>query len=347
MTDHVNHTEVLVMPVSGGRMFGQLGQFQLLSEIEYVPDVVLSCSGGNFAAYVAMAAKWRYQAISRLSLSLTPSLFCTSWSGMGFVDAICGYFSGSIYNSGVGTSQFMNDIFTQESIRSTEIWTGMYNRKKQKFRLACNKSNTILDPTSTNGLLSTYYPKTIDEICKVCIASASIPAIVPPVVINGETYEDGGIAAASPLTFMSESIKKLGKNLHLTYINTFSPTPDDLIDQTLTENLKRATSNLIRSLTVIDVNDAISLLSVFTHEEVKSFTFPCTKHNLEVVKAIKQTIDRTMLEIYPNFEIDVPISSFTKEDIATAMREAYQNSTCCLRWVSTENIQKFLDEIVI
>ena len=63
----------------------------------------------------------------------------------------------------------------------------------------------------------------IESIANSTIASASIPTVVPPQIIDGEYYVDGGVGGAPPLTIMQESILHLSKkkSLHLIYINSF------------------------------------------------------------------------------------------------------------------------------
>lgn len=328
-------------------MFGQLGQLQLLSTIGYVPEIVLASSGGNFASYVAMAAKWKYHGIERIGTSLRPSLFCSSWFGIGFVDAVCAYFSGSVFNSGTDTLSFMDSVFTPSSIRSIETWTGMYNRKRKLFRMACNKTSTLLNPKYIDTqIMKTYYPDSMEEICNVCVASASIPAIVPSVKIENEEYEDGGIASASPLTFLKGPIRKLGPNLHMTYINTynFSETGEEE-DATLPDNLIRSTSNLIRSLTMIDVSDARTILAFYTNGDIESLVFPCTTYNLEVVEKMKQVVGRSMLEIYPSHDIEVPISTFTSDQVREAMKDARETSMCRFMYPSSTGLDELIPQL--
>lgn len=234
----------------------------------------------------------------------------------------------------------MENIFNNETIKSCEIWTGMYNSKRQKTRLSCNKIETLIDPELIDygmmQLMRPYYPDCIKGICDACIASASIPAIVPPQFIEDEYYEDGGVASASPLTFMKAPIRKLGPNLHLTYINTFNfANPDqDENSVNMTGNIKRATNTLIRSLTAIDLADAQDILVFYSEtSEVEKISFPCTTHNLNVVKRMKRVVNRSFLEIYPNWDMGISITSFNTKDVENALKDGYENSSCCFRWV--------------
>jgi Patatin-like phospholipase len=345
--------ELLVLPVSGGRMFGQLGALQRLTDVGYVPDIILSSSGGNFAAYIAMAAQWQFHAISRITSMLTPSLFLTPWINIGFLDSIVGFFSGFIYNKGKGTYELMQTIFTEETIKSCEIWTGFYNCKNQRTRFGCNKKKTLLNPSyidrGLSQIMKIYYPKTIREITDLCIASASIPAIVPPQLIEGDYYEDGGISSASPLTFMKEPIRRLGQRLHLTYINTFNfsePNIEETIN--VVDSLKNATSALIRSSTLTDLLSGQDVLLFYSNNtsHIESITFPCTTFNLDIIKRVKKVLDRSFLEIYPNWDMDIDITSFTPTQTLETLDESYHNSTCCFRYIhGCDEVEGLLKEI--
>src|SRR3972149_11408146 len=126
---------VLVLPVSGGGFVSQLAIIQHLCESHIVPDLTLSSSGGNVAAYVAAAADWKWPGIERVAKDLTQDLFVRPWSNITSVAFIMGYFKGDVYNRGSGVHEFLSRHFNTKTITNYEIWTGTYNKRRQRARL--------------------------------------------------------------------------------------------------------------------------------------------------------------------------------------------------------------------
>jgi predicted acylesterase/phospholipase RssA len=225
--------EAMVLPVSGGGFPAQLGLIQALLDGGYSPPhLVLASSGGNVAAYVAAMAGWNVNAISRVSKSLTQDLFIRNWIPFP-LHHLFGFFQGSLYRHGNGADSLLSTYSTQSSIQRTEIWTGCYNSLRKKAHFFCNRSadSTLLDHSYVDEdlmqcLPPTYLDGDMARISTVGMASASIPTIVPPVMIDGEPYVDGGLLYASPLTALQDALleasdRQYGGRLHLTYVNSF------------------------------------------------------------------------------------------------------------------------------
>jgi len=341
---------VLVLPVSGGGFVSQLAILQHLCESIFIPDITLSSSGGNVAAYVAAAANWKWPAIVRISREFNQDLFARPWNSVSSISSIIGYFEGNIYNKGSGVHDFLSRHFTRDTITKYEIWTGTYNKYKQRARLFCNRSRdtSILDVSCIDHDLNqsiepVFTDGDVDIIAKAGIASASIPAIVPAEIIDGESYIDGGMAGASPLTIMQEPILKYihDKNapLHIVYVNSVDLSSPKLKPcHNVLDTWRQATHDLVRSQTVIDRLSAYKLLrcqpGVMNKEE-----FICNYDNMQRVKNIQEKTNYSLLEIYPTEQCDVNIVNFTGDDVVQATKKAYDKCRCRLWWISPqENI---------
>lgn len=336
---------ILVLPVSGGGFVSQLAILQHLCESNFIPDLTLASSGGNVAAYVAAAANWKWPAIERIAAELSQDLFVTPWNDLEPLSMVIGYFKGEVYNKGSGVYNFLSNYFTRDSITTYEIWTGTYNKNKQKARLFCNrnKKDSIVDVSSidhdlTQSMESFYTNGNIDLIAQAGIASASIPAIVPSQIILGEEYVDGGVAGASPLTIMQEPILKYTKEnqtgLHIIYVNSVDlSSPNVSTINNVLDTWKQATNDLVRSQTVIDRLSAYELLRCHPGKMNKE-EFLCNYENLERIKVLQKSIDYSLLEIYPTDTFDINIVKFNGEDVINAINEAYNNCKCRIWWLS-------------
>lgn len=212
---------VLVLPVSGGGFVSQLGILQHLCESHFIPDLTLSSSGGNVAAYVAAAANWKWPAIERIARELSQDLFSRPWNSVSSLALVIGYFKGNVYNKGNGVHDFLLRHFTESSITKYEIWTGTYNKNRQKARLFCNRSNKIKNmPTEDDETVSNKksfpHSVSIDEnkvkntstksISKIETSIMDISCIdydltqsIDPIFAAGkiELIADAGVASAS------------------------------------------------------------------------------------------------------------------------------------------------------
>ena len=340
--------QVLVLPVSGGGFATQLGILELLCEINYVPDITLASSGGNVAAYIAAAADWKWPGIERISKELTQSLFIKPWSSMGALSSVIGYFKGDIFEKGDGVVEFLSEYFTEESVSKYEIWTGTYNKDRRKTRLFCNRGSedTIMDASCidkdlTQSMDPVFAGGNIDMISQASIASASIPALVPPQKIMGEDYIDGGVSGASPLTLMREPILKRAREcwnggpvLHVVYVNSVDLSETNVLPiNNILDTWKQAAKNMIRFQTVIDRLSGYELLGA-EKEEINSEEFACNSENMDRVKQIHAIAKCSMLEIYPTRNFDIELSKFSGEDVIKAIRGSYKNCRCRLWWAS-------------
>lgn len=291
------------LPVSGASFPCQLA---LLSEIyyakkkiykkfntsrDYKPDIVLGASGGNVSAYVFQAADWDPRRVFRIISFLNSEMFIRSWFPRYmsiFPTILLSPFMGSLYNYGYGSETLFKKIFDNNSIKDVEIWTGTYNKSKLKAEFFCNKSESdALIQNNYFGYNSQNYDScslkylgdefdVVDQVAKVCIASASIPLLVKRPKINGDSYGDGGIMYPSPTTPLINEIYR---------------------------NLKKFTYN---SNKYVNLDGEIKILTPCTHEKkLRHFYFsPYDTTNPEVIQSHKTfSTDLTQL-FYTNLLTD-------------------------------------------
>ena len=338
---------VIALPVSGGGFVVQLAILQYICQVKISPDLILASSGGNVAAYIAMAADWKWSGIERISNQLNQELFVRQWSTFGSLSFMFGYFKGDLYKQGIGINKFLSNNITQKEITKYEIWTGTYNKKHQRGRLFCNKSQSILDITCIDQDLTQHMkPKfmkgNIKTIAKVSIASASIPAIVPGQVIKGEEYIDGGLSTASPLTVMQDPILKYvnenESSLHIIYINSVDLSkPITTPCNNALETLKQATGNLVRSQTVIDRISGYEMLRCQCRD-INKDTFSCSYTTMQYVLEIQKITKYTLLEIYPTKNYSINIVNFNGAEVNQLIKQAYDNCRCRLWWGNCDSI---------
>lgn len=233
--------KILVLPISGGGFPFQLAVIRDLATIEWKPDISLATSGGNVAAYTAAAGDWKVDGIDKACLKLSSNVFTKSWLPSTIPSHIVGLFQGSIYKSAKKESiDFFEKNFTKETVSKYEVWSGTTHIYERSAQMICNrsKSGSVLGgrdiSCSDTGCREAMYMN--GDVCNIglaSLASASIPAIVPHVEVEGEILCDGGMLYASPLSCLSSAIhaaaKEKKETIHITYISsrdTDTPPPD-------------------------------------------------------------------------------------------------------------------------
>lgn len=346
--------DVLICHVSGCAFTYQLGLLRHLTDVGYRPKLALGSSGGNAVNYIGAAAGWKSSGIERVAKTLSQDLFVSPWLSPPLLGATRGFFEGSLYNQGKGLSDLLSRYFTPSLVMEQEIWTGTYNRKRQKARLFCNRSreSSIINPSNINTdllpcLPAVYMDGNLDYIGKVSIASASIPALVPPQIIDGEPYVDGGVHCASPLLLMQDALLALGK-LHITYINSVDLGNSDgtvLSSNRLNilETGRTAASELVCGQILADRLSAFELLRC-SGEPLHSLNFSCSLHNMRAVRKLQRACSQSLLEMYPHScGTGVDITSFSGVDVIAAMKESYTKGRCNLWWSGDPDLPKRFD----
>lgn len=291
------------MPCSGNLFAVQLGMLCALS-IAYgtngdlknlPPDVVLSSSGGNMAAYTALASDWcRERILHNLNL-YSSEAFLSNWSDSSpswfFIP-----FSKSVFRQGYGFRPLFRHLFSgkQLSASRTEIWSGTFHRKTAQHRLFTNVSEeraklkpfvSLVEVGNLSRALHlgsdispVYADGDIDLVADVCQASASIPWVIKPTLIRGEEYTDGGNMYASPLSSLDGAVFALSKGGNA--LKMFYLSPTNMSEMREAENtLLSDLYTLVFSSLTGDIRLMISLIMrLGCVSEI-----PSMKHNIDAI----------------------------------------------------------------
>lgn len=222
---------ICIFPICAGSfpcIIGLVQEFcdsiNLLNEDENInlkPQLCLGSSGGNIVSLLGTISNWDSEEIGKIALGLKSEMFLQRWfyGYFSFIpELFYSFFKGSLYNEGYGGLKYFNHIAKNKSITDTEFWIGTYNNTLGKAEFFCNRS--ILDSQINNHKFNkelnsyisnkTYYcDGNFNIIYQVSIASASIPFIVPPKIINDQFFSDGGVIYASPLSVFSSEIRRI------------------------------------------------------------------------------------------------------------------------------------------
>lgn len=243
--------EVYCASISGGGFPAQLQEILYITEQKkkafetqtenissyYTPDLCMGTSGGNVALYISISGNWNEAGIKRVVSSMSPEMFSQTWwpGPMSFLPTwILGLFEGAVYRPGYGATTLLDAYNNPQSISYTEMWNSSYNKNQKKTALFCNKKEgtTFISPLTYSTfdfktLPLKYLDGDISKISASVVASASVPLLFKPVVIDGDEYIDGGVTYPSPLTPLQEEIYKTIKNINQSteYQKTLSVPP--------------------------------------------------------------------------------------------------------------------------
>jgi hypothetical protein len=346
--------KLMVLPISGIHWVTQCAMIKQLCKCGFKPDLSVGSSGGNIAQYVALAGNWNSYSITRVVSQIKSSMFSKKWFPLTFISNMIGFFKKTLYNSGEGSEEFFEEIFTEESIKKNELWTGLYNENDQKSSLFCNISSeeSVLDIKDLNleisqSTLPIFCNGNIKLIARVCLGSAAIPGMIKSVSnINDKSYVDGGVGNASPLIVLKNAInqrvKKTGEELHIFYLNSFN------FNETATnkglnllDTLTQAGSNLVRSHTSIDRMSAYELIQMNCDTEIKKIEFICNQDNIKKILEIQKKLKCSLTEFYPDNYAMLDIINFESNELVEKIEE--MESKCnCRFWFPTS---EFDDEI--
>jgi len=365
-----------VLPVSGGSFAAQLGLLQLMLESGLEePELVLAASGGGVAAYAALCGEWTSPGISRVAGSLHNSLFARRWLSSSPLSCAVGFFEGTFYREGEGLENVLRTYLNRESATRSEIWLSTCNIRRHKASLFCNlgpdesqlKEIEYLDESLTQCLPPVYLGGNLSAIARAILASASIPTVVPPQIIEGEPHVDGGLYYASPLAPLQPVLAEQAGDepLHLLYVNgcdlergvSFLSKParcdreGAVVDRSnLLDNGFLAAGGLVRGQLLADRLAGCQLVRG-QGGGFHSALFHGTPENLELLEDFWAAASRSMVEVFPRAspETDalaggsyappsVDITNFSGRDVLRVMEEARRSATLRLCWKGEEDL---------
>ena len=336
------------LPISGG---GFPVQLALLSKIydaiklnkinftgnDYTPQFLLAASGGNIAAYLGLAGDWSYEGICRVSENINSEMFVKSWlpKDLSFIPTwALSVFTGTIYRSGDSAIELLKMAFPGQKIKDVEILTLAFNSSEYIPQIFSNKSKeeslvpelTNIDKLLFNMTEIKYLNGNIEEISKVCMASAAIPILTQSQNIDGCKFDDGGLSSASPLsvlpTEMYNIIQESGKKMHLFYYSSYDL--DDNDESKFTQyggGAQKALSCMIHSRALQDRAVAIQLLEKIISRESIGENFVNTTTEVLASKMAEFEDQDYVLFLYPKGNPHIKITKFDKDDIINLINE--------------------------
>lgn len=225
---------IYCLPVSGGMLVSHLAFLQEVFEARkivcggklkgkrsYAPDICFGSSGGNLAIYLALLGDWSTEGIRRNYINLDNKTFIESWTGNTIPGQVIGLLTGSFFKHGQGAPYDLKESGNRNKLKSVEIWTGTYDRNNRKAQYFCNltESTSIINPNFFNmedflfdALPLKYVDGDVNKIMDIIVASSSLPVILPPKIIDGIEYSDGGMVSSSPLSVFANEIVRIIKN---------------------------------------------------------------------------------------------------------------------------------------
>ena len=301
-----------VLPISGGYFPYQVGLLEQLIQHDERPDVMLSTSGGNLAAYMAMASGWNHHEIKRIASTVSSSNIVETWS-LGSVSALL---NGSMY--GTKNCYGFFDGMVGNRITDMELWTGTYNKKRSLTCLYCNQRNSRWFSNTKRlerlGCMPLRYCHgNTDLITDVCMASAAVPAVYPERLVASEPHIDGGVSFSSPLSLLHD---QLPKDAQIVYIHSqkFELTSCPTGNTGIMENTKYAMSQMVNSMLYQERMLAHDFVSKGGYK-VKTESIPGNPANLSTVLNRSRRIGRCLVELYPHTNEYLDFGNFNGDDV--------------------------------
>lgn len=218
---------IMVLPSSGGSFPAQIAMVRqlLLAGID-CHDLLLGTSGGNVVGYLTIASDFDADRLYESHKLFEGNMFVAPWSTI-VPSGLAGFFNGSAYKSSDKGLQMFHKLFEDIDIKKVEMWSSTLEQKTGRAQLWCNKGKNEayikeLDlNVHSNCKPLRYVDGDINLLSKVCLASASIPSMIEPQILEGEPHQDGGTIFSSPLSPLAQSILNMnvGKPVHIDYIS--------------------------------------------------------------------------------------------------------------------------------
>lgn len=352
--------KIYVLPISGGGFISQIALLAELYDATYddsydyhrairqgstaaipgTPDLVLSSSGGNVAAYLAMVSGWSSTGIYQNIKSVKSEIFVQPWTPSFLPSGIMFYSTKSIYRNGTGMDQLFSSMFTPVSIKQTEIWSGTYNTNSQRGALFCNLDRSdafVKDDILSEGTILydcdpfNYLSGDVVDISKVVHASAAIPFVTEGVYIDGKRYIDGGVAYSSPLIPISEHLKvNLEKHFESTSPDTklvqmFYFCSYDM-DQRFNDSMYDASIGLlVHSSGLQDRAFALNFIRQFADVGIEPAKYEdlTSKKLREILRSIQHK--SYIIFLFPRNALAVDVANFTTKQLLQYMNWTIKN----------------------
>lgn len=330
-------SNILVAPISGGFFVNQLAELYHLAQHNYVPNMIWGASGGGVTSTMYSLSDFKAANLKRNAAKCNCSLFVSDWLPRisKTFSLLVGIAKGSLFDHSATTIPTFDEITTSEMLISTEIWILAFNNKTEKASLFCNRSpeDSVLSSYEINHSNTMCSPRIyldgdVKYFADVLLASASIPAYVPPRKIKESYYTDGGLIYASPLTPLSGYLKKLD-SFHVVYLCgydlesvkvKYTEDPQSIFQHTI-----NATDYMVKGSLLSERTLVLTILSFRASEDQEVIRRDIT---LEEYFELQADFQFSYLEVYPTRLDSVNVLEFTSEDCINIMETQIEYISC-------------------
>jgi hypothetical protein len=287
---------------------------------------MMAGSGGVVASTIYITSNYDPVAMIRNAREVQSSIYIKSWTpkAIDFIPSkVLGVFIGSIYNTSDNLQSTMKTLASPALLKETELWILAFNASKAETGLfcTCSKDRAIIQDNEGHLKLYkqlVYMDGDVEYFTKVATASAAIPSVVPPILIDGDYYADAGLVHSSPLTPLSIDIQHIDQ-WHIIYLTPYNT---DLInvtnfDGSIIDTIAYATQTIIGGTIKTDRHQSYQMLT----QRGKV---------IEETMSIEEYLERrddwfsSVMEIYPLIDNKVDLSNFDGDDVVNIMLNTYQ-----------------------
>lgn len=333
---------VFIAPISGGFFVNQVELMcQFLETTGEKPDIGMSTSGGNFAMYLALLSEWDHRNIREKIMKLDDSFIVREWSKNPLIPReVWGFIYGSMYDRGKG------DPFTYDPAydlaAATEVWTTAFNRTQNLTAYFTNKAIGKTHLTFTTPYVPSLPLRFVNgnytQLKDIALASAAVPGVQREMIIDGESYYDGGMQYASPFMAFQDNLRDLSQTqpMHIVYfhcVNLARPTAKSTKEGILAD-AHWAVSQLTSGHIAGDIAAVITFLrSVpgFTALQTREWTTG-SRDAILATRSIRATSRATVTELYPLHNRSIDYTSFTALDVESVMNICRQDFCIRMHW---------------
>lgn len=321
---------IYVLPISGGAFPTQLS---LMLSVGKTPDLMLGASGGNVSAYLYLASGGDETKARDIVKHMKKDMFIRGTEFQAF-------FNGH-FQRGTGVDALFNNIFTKESIVSSEIVTLVCDQNQIAPKIFSNrtKDTSFFDEELTDMDYLLYQLKRVEHldgnvsnIATVSLASASIPGVAAPQSYNGDDYVDGGVCFASPLTplsgYIADKLKTVKSPLQMIYFCCYDMNLISEMKSSIVSGLglffKNATKRMLEISHFNAIQDRARAVEMMV--ELANLKY-CKVQNATSEITLKDKLERLsnqdyVMVIYPHGYPEINILNFQADDILRVMDDA-------------------------
>lgn len=336
----------IALPISGGKFVNQVAACVLLTRAGYKPDIVLGSSGGCITYELFVAADIDSvkcedtchafeERLAKYLKQFKTEHYCIPRSPIAPINTLIGIGHRSSFAIGHGPTFIDPDDVDLK--RQPELWIGTSHHADNSPQLFCSKTRASSHLKMDDAI---YLNHDVRRVLLAGQASASLPTIVPPTVIDGVAYRDGGMSRASPLgPFIQHHLDKK-VSYHLIYISPVryskndDPHEAELEDDDIWNCVRMKSHGLINGWHVPDRNNGIRVVIDNAEKEGCKYTKVVGKG----IDFLRQCIEQqrkarcSFIEIAPLHHNMVRFLAMREGDVFAAVCRSLENGFSIRHW---------------